>query len=131
MVPSGMELQPSELQAVEGILQLVAGGRIPGIHAGKTDELVRRHIHKLSDLLIFHKTARAGGIILRQQTQPVQSGAAHLIEDVFQRSSAVLVDIQLPVAQFFPLRIRINWIVKCRMYMNVNGHFRAPYAMPA
>lgn len=83
MVPSGVKLQPLELQAGEGILQLFAGGMIPGIHAGKTDELVRRHIHKLSDLLIFHKTSRAGGIILRQQAQPVQSRTAHLIEDVF------------------------------------------------
>lgn len=35
MVPSGVKLQPLELQAGEGILQLFAGWQDAGIHAGK------------------------------------------------------------------------------------------------
>lgn len=35
MVPSGVKLQPLELQAGEGILQLFAGGMIPGITPAK------------------------------------------------------------------------------------------------
>ena len=73
------------------------------------------------DLFIAHqRIPHRAGVILAQQAESVQPGAAHLVEDMLQRGGSVTVDIQFPMGQFLSLLVLGDGFKKCGMYMNID-----------
>ena len=104
MLAAGMKIHASQLQIRKGMLQPVHRARCKRIRSRKSDKAVRRQSNQLMDLFIAHqRIPHRAGVILAQQAESVQPGAAHLVEDMLQRGGSVAVDIQFPMAQFLSL----------------------------
>ena len=112
-----------------------------GIHAGKTDETVRREIDQLLDLVVGNNPAAVGsGQIQREQHQTVDAEGIHLGEGNFLRISAAAVSaggfachsdgqfgfivfsLEYLIAEFPLRRILGNQAVPGGMNMYVNNH---------